>query len=91
MKHTMKFSLPNCKIYFLVASLLFFSCHGPDDSDLVNLESEVITFYEDESNEDTFPSMMVSTNGQEIVDEPKINADLTVVEDKNETNFKIGI
>ena len=87
----MKFSSPNYKIYFIVSSLFFFSCHGPDDSDLVNIESEVITFYETESEEDTFPSIMVSTNGQEIVDEPKINADLTVVENKNETNFKIGI
>ena len=87
----MKFLSPNYKIYFIVSSLFFFSCHGPDDSDLVNIESEVITFYETESEEDTFPSIMVSTNGQEIVDEPKINADLTVVENKNETNFKIGI
>lgn len=87
----MKFSSPNYKIYFIVSSLFFFSCHGPDDSDLVNIESEVITFYENESEEDTFPSIMVSTKGQEIVDEPKINADLTVVENKNETNFKIGI
>ena len=58
----MKFSLPNCKIYFIAASLFFFSCNGPDDSDLVNIESEVITFYENESEEDTFPSMMVITN-----------------------------
>ena len=87
----MKFLSPNYKIYFIVSSLFFFSCHGPDDSDLVNIESEVITFYETESEEDTFPSIMVSTNGQEIVDEPKINADLTVLENKNETNFKIGI
>ena len=35
--------------------------------------------------------MMISTNGQQIVDEPKINANLAVIENKNETNYKIGI
>ena len=91
MKHTMKFSLPNCKIYFIVASLLFFSCHGPDDSDLVNLESEVITFYENAPNENNLPSMRISTVGQVIVDEPKINAELIVSENNIESNYKIGI
>ena len=71
--------------------LFFFSCNGPDDSDLVNLESGSITFYQNEPEENNFPSMMVTTNGQEIIDEPKINADLTVVEDNNEIDFKIGI
>ena len=35
--------------------------------------------------------MMISTNGQQIVDEPKINANLAVIENKNESNYKIGI
>ena len=36
--------------------------------------------------------MMISTiSGQQIVDEPKINANLTVIENKNEINYKIGI
>ena len=59
--------------------------------DLSNIESEVITFYENETEENNFPSMMISTNGQQIVDEPKINANLAVIENKNETNYKIGI
>ena len=63
--------------------------------DLSNIESEVITFYENETNEteeNNFPSMMISTiSGQQIVDEPKINANLTVIENKNEINYKIGI
>ena len=35
--------------------------------------------------------MMILTNGQQIVDEPKTNANLAVIENKNETNYKIGI
>ena len=91
MKPSMKYLQPNSNKYLIVASLLILSCNGPDDLDLVNIESEVITFQENAPNENNLPSMRISTNGQEIVDEPKINADLTVVEDKNETNFKIGI
>jgi hypothetical protein len=77
--------------FFSTLSLFFISCSGPEKLDLSNIESEVITFYENETEENNFPSMMISTNGQQIVDEPKINANLAVIENKNETNYKIGI
>ena len=80
---------------YLTLGLFLISCSGPDELDLSNIESEVITFYENETNEteeNNFPSMMISTiSGQQIVDEPKINANLTVIENKNEINYKIGI
>ena len=51
MKPSMKYLQPNSKKYLIVASLLILSCNGPDDLDLVNIESEVITFQEDAPNE----------------------------------------
>ena len=77
--------------FFSTLSLFFISCSGPEKLDLSNIESEVITFYENEQEENNFPKMFISTNGQEIVDEPKINAELTVSENKTDTNYKIGI
>ena len=87
----MKYLQPNSKKYLIVASLLILSCNGPDDLDLVNIESEVITFQEDAPNENNLPSMRISTIGQVIVDEPKINAELIVSENNIESNYKIGI
>ena len=91
MKPSMKYLQPNSKKYFIVASLLILSCNGPDDLDLVNIESEVINFQEDAPNENNLPSMRISTVGQVIVDEPKINAELIVSENNIESNYKIGI
>ena len=65
--------------FFSTLSFFFISCSGPEKLDLSNIESEVITFYENDTEENNFPSMMISTNGQQIVDEPKINADLAVI------------
>ena len=78
-------------IFYSTLSLILVSCSGSDKLDLSNIESEVITFYENETEENNFSSMMISTNGQQIIDEPKINANLAVIENKNETNYKIGI
>ena len=77
--------------FFSTLSLFFISCSGPEKLDLSNIESDVITFYENEQEENNFPRMFISTNGQEIIDEPKINADLSVVEDNEEIKYKIGI
>jgi len=78
---------------FLFSTIFFItvSCHGPEKLDLTNIENEVITFYDDPVDEINFPSININTNGQEIVDDPKINAGLVVVEDKIETNYNIGI
>ena len=68
------------------------SCHGPESLDLTNLENEVITFYNEPAEEINFPSMNIITdNNQEIVDDPKINAELIVIEDEIETKYNIGI
>ena len=65
--------------------LIMISCHGPESLDLTNLENEVITFYNEPAEEINFPSMNIITdNNQEIVDDPKINAELIVIEDLSE-------
>ena len=87
----MNYLSPNSKKYFIVASVLFYSCSGSDDLDLVNIDSEVITFQENVTNENNLPTMRISTIGQVIVDEPKINAELIVSENNIEADYKIGI
>ncbi|MEC7186486.1 MAG: CotH kinase family protein [Bacteroidota bacterium] len=83
------------KTFFLF--LLLVSCSGPEELDLTNIENGVINFYDDidetdnASDANTFPTMKISTNFQDIVDEPKINAELLVIENNTEKNYKIGI
>ena len=91
MKPIMSYLSPNYKKYFIVASFFLFSCSGSDDLDLVNIDSEVITFQDNVPNENNLPTMMISTIGQVIVDEPKINAELVVSENNIESDYKIGI
>ena len=59
MKPIMSYLSPNCKKYFIVASFFLFSCSGSDDLDLVNIDSEVITFQENLVNENNLPTMRV--------------------------------
>jgi hypothetical protein len=78
----------------LKSSTLFFitfSCSGPEELNLTNIENGLVTLYDDPINEINFPSININTNGQEIVNEPKINAGLVVIEDKTETTYNIGI
>ena len=91
MKPIMNYLSPNYKIYFIVASVFLYSCSGSDDLDLVNIDSEVIIFQENVPNENNLPTMRISTIGQVIVDEPKINAELIVSENNIESDYKIGI
>ena len=91
MKPIMSYLSPNYKKYFIVASFFLFSCSGSDDLDIVNIDSEVITFQENVPNENNLPTMRISTIGQVIVDEPKINAELIVSENNIEADYKIGI
>ena len=91
MKPIMSYLSPNYKKYFIVASFFLFSCSGSDDLDLVNIDSEVIIFQENVPNENNLPNMRISTIGQVIVDEPKINAELIVSENNIESDYKIGI
>ena len=82
-------------IFFLF--LFLNSCSGPEELDLTNFENGVINFYDDIDETDNtsdvniFPTMKISTNFQEIIDEPKINAELIVIENNTEKNYKIGI
>ena len=67
-------------------------CQGPEPLDLNNLENGVITFYDDADDEINFPTMNINTiDNQEIVDDPKIDAELSVLEDEIETKYNIGI
>ena len=91
MKPIMSYLSLNCKKYFIVASFFLYSCSGSDDFDLVNIDSEVINFQENVPNENNLPTMRISTIGQVIVDEPKINAELIVSENNIESDYKIGI
>ena len=77
---------------FSILIFLFFtiSCSVSDDSEN-NIESSVFSFYDELDEGNSFPKMIISTNGQEIIDEPKINADLKVIEENTEINYKIGI
>ena len=80
--------------YLYVTSIFFLTigCNGPEDLDLTNIENEVITFYDDVDYEIIFPSMYIATlNNQEIVDDPKIDAELSVVEEQTQLKYNIGI
>lgn len=80
--------------YLYFTSIFFFviGCNGPEDLDLTNIENEVITFYDDVDYEIIFPSMYIATlNNQEIVDDPKIDAELSVVEEQTQLKYNIGI
>ena len=92
MTHTMNClsKIHKCLVSIIII-LFIFGCNEPDDLDLVNIESEVITFQENAPKENNLPSMRISTIGQVIVDEPKINAELIVSENNIESNYKIGI
>ena len=71
----MRVSKNPIKTFFLF--LLLVSCSGPEELDLTNIENGVINFYDDidetdnASDANTFPTMKISTNFQDIVDEPK--------------------
>ena len=93
MKPTMNFSHQISKyLYFTSIFFLAIGCNGPEDLDLTNIENEVITFYDDVDDEIIFPSMYITTfNNQEIVDDPKIDAELSVVEEQTQLKYNIGI
>tara|TARA_B100001029_G_scaffold32105_1_gene24071 strand:+ start:173 stop:1585 length:1413 start_codon:yes stop_codon:yes gene_type:complete len=76
-------------VYFILIAFIL-SCSGPDSEDFE--DDSAITYNSDEENAQRLPDAIISTLGEEIVDEPKINATLTLIEeDLNETNYSIGI
>jgi spore coat protein CotH len=79
-------------LYFTSIFFLAIGCNGPENLDLTNIGNEVITFNDDVDDEIIFPSMYITSfNNQEIVDDPKIDAELYVLEDEIETKYNIGI
>ena len=77
-------------LVYLILIAFILSCKGPDSDDFE--DDSAITYNSDEENAQRLPDAIISTLGEEIVDEPKINATLTLIEeDLNETNYSIGI
>ena len=81
----MNYSFNIKRILLFIIIILHSSCSKQDSMD----DNELITVLEDLNL--NFPTMKINTNGREIVDEPKVMADLTVLENNNQSNFKIGI
>lgn len=78
---------------FLFISLIFFySCSTKDDIDLVNIYSESNSQnFQENTGLSEFPSISILTNGLEIVDDPKINAEMIISENDTEKKYNIGI
>ena len=75
-------------ICFLIIPFII-SCHGPEPLDLDDGESEISYTGE---NIQRLPEAIISTLGEEIVDEPKINATLSLIEeDLIKSDYNIGI
>ena len=66
----MNYSFNIKKILLLIIILFQSSCSKQD-----SIDGELITVELEELNID-FPTMKINTNGREIVDEPKVMADL---------------
>ena len=82
----MNSSLNIKRLIFLIFLAFHYSCSKQDSFE--NNELTTVIF---ENLSENFPTMKINTNGRQIVDEPKIMADLTVLENDNQSNYKIGI
>lgn len=82
----MNYSFNIKRILLSIIIILYSSCSKQDSID----DNELITVVLEEPNID-FPTMKINTNGREIVDEPKVMAELAVIENNTQSNFKIGI
>ena len=71
--------------------LIFVSCSKFDSQDELDTNSNIFPFYDNLSEINNFPKMVILTNNQEIFDEPKINAELKVIEESIELDYKIAI
>ena len=74
------------RILLFIIIVFHVSCTKQDSFD----NNELITVVIEDLNID-FPTMKINTNGREIVDEPKVMADLAVIENNTQSNYKIGI
>jgi len=76
-------------IHFIIISSVL-SCKGPDSNDFD--DTDPVNYNSVAEDIQRLPDAIISTFGEEIVDEPKINATLTLVEeDLTEANYSIGI
>ena len=80
----------NYRLLAFFVFLIFVSCSKFDSQDELNTNSNAFPFYDNLSEVNNFPKMVISTNNQEIFDEPKINAELKVIEESIELDYKIG-
>ena len=77
------------KLGYLYLIFFVISCKGPEELDLTNIENQIINFNEYSIEDVNFPTINITTDGKDIVDEPKINASLLVIEDNNQNNYNI--
>tara|TARA_B100001057_G_scaffold46568_1_gene41514 strand:+ start:4821 stop:6191 length:1371 start_codon:yes stop_codon:yes gene_type:complete len=78
----------NCTRNFLIilSFLIINACNTKEALDLNNIESQI-----EDGSISNFPRITINTFGEEIMDEPKLNAQLTVFEDAIESQYNIGI
>ena len=81
----------NYRLLAFFVFLIFVSCSKFDSQDELNTNSNAFPFYDNLSEVNNFPKMVILTNNQEIFDEPKINAELKVIEESIELDYKIAI
>ena len=81
----------NYRLLTFFVFLIFLSCSKFDSEDELETNSNTFPFYDNLSEVNNFPKMIISTNNQEIFDEPKINAELKVIEESIELDYKIAI
>ena len=81
----------NYRLLTFFVFLIFLSCSKFDSEDELETNSNTFPFYDNLSEVNNFPKMVISTNNQEIFDEPKINAELKVIEESIELDYKIAI
>ena len=73
-------------VYFILIAFIL-SCKGPDSDDFE--DDSAINYNSDEENAQRLPDAIISTLGEEIVDEPKINATLTLIEAVSYTHLTL--
>jgi len=81
----------NYRLLTFFVFLIFLSCSKFDSEDELETNSNTFPFYDNLSEVNNFPKMVILTNNQEIFDEPKINAELKVIEESIELDYKIAI
>ena len=82
----MNYSLNINRLILLIIVTFHYSCSKQESFNNSELTTVIL-----ENPSVNFPTMKINTNGRQIVDEPKVMADLLVIEDNSQSNYKIGI